>query len=295
MKEKRNERHHYIPCFLLKHFSSIEGHLWMHRRGQPDPYPSSPTNAFVVKNLNRTVDENQTSDLNAPVFSFESEDKLSDMENLVAPIIVEILETIRVQRLSRPQLDREQTDLLKQFFLTMLRRTPEGSGDWLGPEEAYGATFRLAANRVQEQLGLEPIDNDVFAQPEARKAESTLRQNTRARYAAGSHPVVREAVRKFCRIRGLHLLVASINDSPRNSFVIGSRGVTIFSRCPGRKSAWFPIAPDLALSVTSEPGEILISHQGPNSDFVKELNGTTSEQSAVIAGHSKALVRAIPH
>ncbi len=63
----------------------------MYRRNKPEPFPISPKNAFVEKNLYRTVDEKGASD-------FEPEDTLSYLESQVAPIIMDILKTVHAVR-----------------------------------------------------------------------------------------------------------------------------------------------------------------------------------------------------
>ena len=42
---------HYLPQMLLKHFCDSDGLLWVARKGQDQPFQTTPRNVFAVNNL----------------------------------------------------------------------------------------------------------------------------------------------------------------------------------------------------------------------------------------------------
>ena len=293
MASSKPKNHHYIPRCLLKHFVDEDGRLWLQEWGKQEIHWNWPKQAFKQKHLNRTVDLLQTRDFSHPDYSVEVEHILGDLENRASPIIQTIIEFARNKRHPVFPLTQEQADIVKQFIHAMFRRTPEATEEFLECGGGYEAVFRDATNTLRRQQGLESFGREVCVQSDVAECMSVARQHSGAEFAAGTHRVMQDDVRRICRMAGLHLYVAFTPGSPRSSFVIGSRGVTAYQDRQGHKSAWLPVAPHVAIGLTKVPGKIWGSRHGPTGNFVEELNRCTAKQSKTIAGHSQALIRAM--
>ena len=79
-------------------------------------------------------------------------------------------------------------------------------------------------------------------------------------------------------------LDVAVLDPTTTEFVIGSHGITITQQ----PTAWLPVSPDVAISLSDRPGNINIRMYA--NDFVEEHNRAALSASERIAGRSKEVI-----
>ena len=144
----------------------------------------------------------------------------------------------------------------------------------------FDVLYQLAAEQRHPLPERERLESD----PDIGSIISVLQQNMRANFAAGDHPILEEKEQEFLRARGLQIAITASGGA---EFVIGSHGLTIIER-PTGQHAWLPLAPDVAISLSPEPGSYQFG-VCPDS-FVELHNKSALAMSDMIAGKSKALI-----
>lgn len=297
MKPNLSRRHHYIPKMLLNNFCD-NGSLWVGNRTNNKIYPCTPDKVFVKKDLYmkysldvpKSWDKNKY--LNDLTMSDEYEKTLSQIESDTAPVIRRIIKQARSNQC--PQLNSEDRKHWIKFMLAMARRTPESRARIM--PERFEDTFQKAIKKVAEKEGFFGLpDNDSFySDPSIVKIKKILKSNNDGMFAAGVYPFGREEVDRFCREKGLYVVVISV---PNRSFVIGSHGLAFvqssYKNDPAQGS-WVPIAHDIAVSATSSPDKESILRLGRDSDqIIERINRASVAQSQIFAGRSKALIKSL--
>jgi hypothetical protein len=287
-------KNHYIPRMLLKRFCAPDGLLWVNNGDKI--YRSSPRDAFEERDLNAThnVVPSAAGDRYSVNLSYEHEDALSKIEGNAEPAIQRIIEQAR--KLSPPRLSPKMQNAWKYFYIAMARRTPEAQEE-IWPEAAPQDAFYKGAQMDAEKAGfLLPDKEDFFLCDDIAELAKHAERNSKARFSAGSHPILQEDGEQFARSIGL--LVAVISFSEKN-FVIGSRGLAIVEdNDPDDKlrGSWLPVAPNVAICATSFPDSeylVRIGNGRDRSRKINAINNASAARSWAIAGQSEELVRSV--
>ena len=130
-----------------------------------------------------------------------------------------------------------------------------------------------------------PPREELVKDPRVRNLFDVLSQNHRANFASANHPILADKEREFLAQVGLS--VAVIKD-PNLEFIIGSHGVTVVENADG-KTAWLPVAPDVAVSLSDRPGTVAMGIC--TEEFTQRHNHTALALSAQIAGRSKEVIQ----
>ena len=264
-------------------------------------YGTNPVNAFVIGNLYTKSDfTNAQRGADAEAFfdsvekSYEYDERLGLIESKATPSIRQVIEVARKGRC--PRLSLENRNDLKRFIVAMACRTPESQARYvesIGVEDA----FYVAAKRIADQDGYPLPDRDVlYENPNVLKLKDMMMHNSNARFAAGDHPHLVQESQRFLSMTGLCVAVIRI---PDRGFVIGSHGLTMINRSYSKSlgaMSWLPIAPDVAVGVTTFPDkEFLVTLDSTNNGdkLISAMNMATVARSKRIAGASEELVRSL--
>ena len=132
-----------------------------------------------------------------------------------------------------------------------------------------------------------PPREELVKDPRVRNLFDVLSQNQRANFASANHPILADKEREFLAEVGLSMAV--IRD-PNREFIIGSHGVTVVENTDG-KTAWLPLAPDVAISLSNRPGTMDIGIC--TEEFVQRHNLAALAFSAQVAGCSRDVIQAL--
>lgn len=273
------KRHHYVPQFLLNHFTDEEGWLfWCHRK-QPDMIrPARPGELFHQRHLYSTVSS-------TGVREHSTETALSLLESEAKGVVASIIDAARQNR--EPSLSPNQMRIWYAFFLTQWRRTPDTQQATTTDEQA----LQMVRGIIDELLIAVPsrrFEIEQFATPEAMAR--TIRNSRTDTLRQVSPEVVSVLIR-----RGISILHIT---KPNKRFIIGSRPVVKLT-VPGRTDLndpavemWLPVASDTAVGVGRGDGGISL-HFLEDSRPVRQLNMATAKQSSIIAAASAKLVQSV--
>ena len=143
----------------------------------------------------------------------------------------------------------------------------------------------LLFQRAEEQGQQLPSREDLLRNQLVTGRFNVLSQNHRATFASADHPILAVKETEFLAPLGLSIVVI---ENPTREFIIGSHGTTIVETAQG-KTAWLPVAPDVAISLSDRPGTINI---GICTDEFVELHNTAAlALSAQVTGHSKEVIQ----
>ena len=294
------QRQHYIPKeVLLQNFCDAQGYIWVNDGSKV--YGTNPVNAFVIGNLYTKSDfTNAQRGADAEAFfdsvekSYEYEERLGVIESEATSAIRQVIEEARKGRC--PRLSLENRNALKSFIFTIARRTPESQARYV-ESLSIEDPFYYAAKHIADRDGYPLPDKDLlYEDPDVLRFKDMVMSNVNAKFAAGDHLNVEQETQKFLRGTGLCVAVIRI---PDRGFIIGSHGLTIIDRRYSRNLgavSWLPIAPDVAVGVTTFPDrEFLVTLDSTNDggNLISVLNITTAARSERIAGASEELVRSL--
>ena len=299
MARKIPRKHHFIPQMILKNFSNAKGQVWVNDGA--GTYLSQIKDVFAIRDLNAKWDWSDIpvgTDYEGFLASVPRTDEyelvLGKIESEAEPVITAIIEQARCP--NRLVLEPQHRDILKRFMFASARRTPEAQNRTaifsLGPE-----VFYEAAKATAERKNLPPPNKESFAgSPQVRRIRDKMLSNSRAGFAAGVHPFLKEEELKFAPRTGV--AVAVIRERC-NEFVLGSHGVTLLERSLLQylpAVSWLPVAPDIAIGVTTYPDwnvAIELSAHNGGTEIVSLINHSTAVLSERIVGESEALVRSM--
>lgn len=268
---------------LLRNFCE-DGQIWVGDRDRGRVYPASPDRVFKERDLYTSYDLTRVT-----VKSDEDERLLGNIESKASPVVRRIIEAARCG--IPPQLLPEGRVAWKQFFIAMARRPPEFQ-ERVSFEKRHKDTFDAVCATLLGRNNLKVPGKASFDEdPHFSTLRDISRSNSAARYASGNHPRLQEDAERFSDETGI--CVAVIRD-PKNSFVIGSHGLTtVKSHHPADSvyGSWLPIAHDVAVAPTSFPDKEILWCLDQGRDLrVKAINGATAAQSKIIAGRSRDLI-----
>ena len=273
---------------LLKDFCDHAGRLWVGSRRRNTPYVSSPSNAFVKKRLYMKSTPRTSHDGGIKwEESTEYEDALARIESAAAPVIRRIIESAR--RGECPKLPSPMRDRWKLFYLAMARRTPESQQRVTADKKPFPDIFYDVTSNLAAEHGVDfPDQASLYEDWRVVKLMMRVKANVDASFAAGTTPDARMQAERFCKSHGLS--IAAIT-APKRSFVIGSHGLAIVGRAPG-KGCWLPIAHDVAIAVSTQPQrESLLLLNRSRDLMIRKINQASATQSERFAGPSERLVQ----
>lgn len=284
MPKDRSVQHHYISKFLIHNFCDDNGQVWVGDKIEENIFKRAPNKVFKVGDLNTDHDLD-----NIDIKHDTNEQLLQRVESDAAPAIQRIISHARNNE--PPDLSPNERDSWKRFYHASCRRTPEFSDEMLNLNERFDDVWSFAVDRLFCEAGMVAPDSVLVGQyPELRKIKAAAKQNTKARFHSGDHPLLQADVEQFCRNTGL--LIAVIRCRKR-SFVIGSHGVAIVRRGAALGS-WLPIAHDVAVAPTSRPdSDWLLPLDHSAEHIIKKINTAAIQQSRFFAGRSEPLIRSL--
>lgn len=292
-------RQHYNPVMLLRNFCNSDGLIWVSNGIKV--YPTNPNNAFVERHLYTRWDFTKAKTgaghqafLDSIEKSYEHEEQLSKLEAQAGRAVRHIIE--RARKGKPPQLSVKDRNSFKRFVIAMSRRTPESQTRVAAAKDPFDVFYE--ASKQVAQLNEYPLSpkEALRRDPEVQELKDMVMSNTNARFAAGDHPVLKSATRRFMRETGL--CVAAIH-IPGHRFIIGSHGLAIIDDhvedgLP--HGSWLPIAHDVAVGVSAFPDRdslIVLDNSNNGQQFISAINMAMAARSKVIAGPSESLVRSI--
>ena len=288
-------KHHYFPRMLLKRFCAPNGLLWVNNGIKV--YRSNPKDAFEERDLyaTRNVVPSSVGNDYSVNLSYEHEQTLSKIENAADPAIRQILDQAR-QR-SCPKLSPDLQNAWKDFYIAMARRTPEAQ-EKIWSENDLKDAFYEGSKRVAEKDEVPLPEKEVLFQSDNIAGLAKLGgQNSKARFSAGSHPILQEDAKRFVRSAGL--LVALIPFSEK-SFVIGSHGLAIVEGSDHgdwiEGCCWLPVAPDVAICPIGFPNTehfVCFGNDRDGNLRIDMVNNASAARSWLIGGQSEELVRSV--
>ena len=299
MRNSDPKRQHYIPEMILRRFTDSDGLIWV--GDGTKVFPTNPKNAFVAGHLYTKSDfSNAQKDGSTEAFfdsiekSDEYENHLNEIESKAGPVIEQVVKQARRGRC--PQLSPCLNDALKRFIVAQACRTPEAQARVQashGIEDPFFDAFKQNAD-----LDGYPLPNkDLLYQNTAiTKVKRTTLTNISASFAAGDRPKTAQEIQTFLKETGLCISVIRI---PDRGFIIGSHGITIIDRrYSGRLGAasWLPVAPDVAIGVTTFPDKeflVTLDRANDGEKLISAMNTATAKLSERIAGASKVLVHSL--
>ena len=278
---------HYLPQMLLKHFRDGDGFLWVARKGQDQPFRTTPRNVFAENDLYTKHTPVANPDGTGWTFQRDrsSEDALTQIEGAAADPIRQVITSARKQRL--PQLGPDTQDALKRFFFAIARRTPESQKRVRTPYAEARHELYVQLSRDAESQGVTlPSEGDFYENPVVRQLMDQLFRNADASMAAGTILSVRRFEDRFFKTRALAVLAIT---QPKRSFIVGSHGIAIVQGMP--PGSWLPIASDVALAYHDDHQGEKIGFLGTKDDkVIGAINDASANHSTMIAGSSRQLI-----
>ena len=145
---------HYLPQMLLKHFCDGDGLLWVARKGQDQPFRTTPRNVFAGK---RPVHQAHPRRQSRPSWDgpFDGTDRQRMFWlGLRAPLPTRFVRSSRVPGINDfPTSGQTQQDALKRFFFAIARRTPESQKRVRTPEDEARRELYVQLSRDAESQG----------------------------------------------------------------------------------------------------------------------------------------------
>ena len=278
---------HYLPQMLLKHFCDSDGLLWVARKGQDQPFRTTPRNVFAENNLYTKHTPVANPDRTGWTFQRDrsSEHILAQIEGAAADPIRQVITSARKRRL--PELGPDPQDALERFFFAIARRTPESQKRVRTPDAEARHELYVRLSRKAESEGVTlPSEDDFYATPAFRELIDRQFRNADAGMAAGTIPSIRRFEDRFFKTRALAVLVIT---QRRRSFIVGSHGIAIVQGMP--PGSWLPIASDVAIAYHDDHQREKIGFLGTKHDkVIRAINSASASHSTMIAGSSRQFI-----
>ena len=268
--QSRARKHHYIPRFILRVFADAEDRVWWTRTDGKlkEPRHSKCANVFVKKDLYTVLAEDGISDRN--------ERMLAKKEGPWSHALRQIRKLVSEGR--DGQIKEWDALLALEYYLYAGIRTPEHL-KWV----MYGGehTPQEVIDKVTEG-SLGEADYDL------------LEHNIRADLGSGKPDLVKADIEKFKRTLGLGIYKL---EPGAGNFIVGSYGMAKISwieREIKQEKYFTPVAPDMALSCTDQPGCPRVTRQGKEGiETLHKMNTATWNASQLVAATSLELLKAV--
>ena len=175
-------------------------------------------------------------------------------------------------------IEERDAVLALEYFLYAGMRTPEHL-DWVMQEG--GNTPREVIEKVTEgSLGEATYD--------------LLEHNIRADLGSGQPDLVKEDIEKAKHTLGLGIYKLALG---ARNFIVGSYGTAKISWTEQeikQKMYFTPVAPDMALFCTDQPGRLVVTRRGKEGgETLHEMNTATWNKSKWVAATSSELLKAV--
>lgn len=275
---KPPRRNHFVAMMLQQRFVDPAGRLFIFDKRRPEAgvFPTTPTNAFVQKDLNAVELEDGSKHFGLEVW-------YSKLEGEVAPIIEKIVEQARARKV--PGLTNDERNIWNNFFYHQQKRAPD-IFERLGLVQEFEKELpdRVAAYEREVRPLTDEERAEIFSPAATERMIQHASVQARGR---GSEEIV-------ATLAALGMAVSLIK-SPKKSFILGDHpqarmGPTGELGHPATE-LWMPIAPDVAVSPWGRPkAEKLIAIEG---DHVRRVNETIFKHSNIVAARSEALIRSL--
>ena len=268
--QSRARKNHYISLFVLRTFSDDEDRIWwIGTDGKwEEPCLSKCKHVFFVKNLYTVRSEKGISDRN--------EHDLAKKEHQWAGALRKIRKLVSEERDDHI----EERDALRalEYFLYAGMRTPEHL-DRVMQEGEH--TPREVIDKVTEgSLG--------------EAAYDLLEHNIRADLGSGQPDLVKADIEKAKCTLGLGIYKLELG---AETFIVGSYGTAKISWIEQeikQKMYFTPVAPDMALFCTDQPGCLVVTRQGKEgAETLHKMNTATWNASQWVAATSWELLKAV--
>ena len=271
-------RHHSVPQLLQRGFTDAEGRLFVLDKSRPTAgvFATTPSNAFVVRDLNTITEKDGKKDVALEVW-------YSGLEGEVAPIIKKIIGRARERKI--PQLSDVERNVWHNFIYHQQKRAPDAF-ERLGLVSSFEND--LAPFIKEFERDVRPLTDQERA--DLRSPATTKRMIQRVSVTArsrGSQEVI-----DILASRGIAIAVVT---APRKSFILGDHPLSRMGS-GGRLDdldceLWFPIAADVAVSPWGAPKmEKLLSLEGSQ---IRRVNEVIFKQSNIVASRSEVLLRSL--
>ena len=275
-------RHHFVPQFLLSAFTDQRGMLFFARKNSsgPEVKCSHPRNLFIKRNLysHRGKLTRVTTDIEA---------LFSHMESEFAPIHRKILSAVREGKTI--VLGLKERLIVIDFVIRQWKRTLDQSNRMKETARAIASRGMESTRRkLENEFGPLSPDDQYLLGPEARKEYVKLIQLDGM---ASSNSDVASQLLQY-ELRYLRIV------RPRCSFIVGSSPVVLYNemgRLIGPNEArdfFLELSSNVALKIApfrTANRVVEIDDRIP----IREWNEKIRDQSTMIAGESKQLIRSL--
>ena len=284
---KRSKRHHEVPRWLLREFCRARAEwLWVGFKATSEVRQLHVSAVFVRSDGNTRTDyvPDGTGGFSR-VRSDPDEQALATFDAETSAFARQLLGEARHHRSTgQPlRLSWETVEGCKTLIVGQARRTIESQqriGLMPGDEDLQ---LDLLYQRADGEGRSLPGREELASLEETQVVLSDLSQNKSANFSSGSHPILSAKESDFLNRCGLQV---AVTDRSGDEFVIGSHGVTICDG--GAGGSWLPLAPDVAIGLSSEPDSYAVG-TCPGS-FVNVHNRSALDLSQRLAGSSKQVI-----
>lgn len=256
-------RHHYVPKFLLEHFTDDDGRLYVFNKQHPEQgvFESSPRNVLLERDFNTTLDLNRERDHSV-------ENEFSIIEGLASQIITKVIHTSRADNF--PNLTPDEKSNLDRFMHIMCSRSPEFRTDF---KRYWEKSLIERYDQRSEEEGSPHRWNDLPEEEQERHLDNALKE-----FPLTTHSPISD--KKIC--------IAKV--PTRKSFIIGSDPVILTRNAmvEGIEEAWLPVSHDISVVYRSESRFDYMPEEE-----VRLFNETMLEKSQIIAGRSRPLIESL--
>ena len=269
------QRQHYVPQFFLRQFTNEDGVLFSVWK---DVFPLvvnpvKPANVFVKKDLYKRNGELTT-------IKTDVEAKFSEIESKFSPLQKRLLETVRAGKI--PQMCWKEKVNFSQFILSQMRRVPDKISD------DRPIAKEIVERHIEEVNIAFNLHKDPYTSPEAIEEYVDIVQ------ASAMIEPTPDIIQKISQGGHCYMKIAV----PRCSFVIGSNPVVL--NLPFAATTGNDQVKDLFLAISYDVGVIIsgsidspIRKEIYEKSIVRELDESVRDQSTIIAGCSRELIRSL--
>ena len=286
---QRSKKHHQVPVWLLRSFCNEGGdHLWVGFYESGKVMKQHVEAMFYRKNANTSTSYISDGRGGFRVAkSDHDEGLLAEFDDRTAEAAKQLLRWTR-QHLktgqAHPLPPPDVVNLLKELIVAQARRTHENQ-DRVGFTEGYEDLWWDLAYESAEADGFELGPREkLIRNPDIQTLVSNAEQNTRARFASGDHPILKDKENTYLSTTGLGVGVIV---GSNKGLVIGSQGITIL-RDSGSEVAYLPLAPDVVACLTPRPNSL--TSWTCDDNFVEQHNKAAYTMNRSIAGNSKQTI-----
>ncbi|TPI34652.1 DUF4238 domain-containing protein [Mesorhizobium sp. B3-2-1] len=281
IKNKPPARHHFVPQLLLRNFVDDAGELHVYDRRTPDRevFNNPPEKVFFESQLYTSYERDLSKNVDLEL-------AFADLEGIVAPVVMRIVEGARQGQNVAPHPGERQLLALYTYF--QWKRVPDNF-------RRYSSLERLrldgekALRKFEAEFGA--LDNHEKEHFEKDETWRRMLQNVRRDVIASGNPSIVDT------INNMTLCIVRISN-PKNAFIISSCPVYKL-HFPGRATLgdpdlemWFPIASEVSLVWVGQGRETLFRTLTDGVE-VRRLNKAAAAKANVIASRSSALTRSL--